>query len=80
MSEMFDDKDKQIQKLQMLLDATSAELVRSQEFYIKNMLKVRFYLKCLLSELGHLPVHKRYSNHMYKISLQDIIKESEKRG
>lgn len=80
MSEIFDDKDKEIQKLQMLLDATSAELRRSQDFYIKNILKVRFYLKCLLSDLHHLPIHKRYSNHMYKVSLQDIIKESEKRG
>lgn len=77
---VLDDKDKEIAKLNMLLDATSAELRRSQDFYIKNILKVRFYLKCLLSELNHLPIHKRYSNHMYKVSIGEIIKESEKRG
>lgn len=80
MNKVDDSPEAQIRRLEHMLDAASSQLIQSQEFYLKNLAKIRYYMKCLLSELEHIPDQKGYSNYLYKITMKDIRREANKKN
>lgn len=73
-------KDDQIVELQMLFDAASRELVRSQDLYCRKIAILRTIIKCLINELPQLHDNHVFQERAHRFTLFDIKKEIRRRS